>query len=231
LFIAVSGSHAYGWARDDADLDIRLVWIPSLKQALSVKYRGHTVESKNGPIDLTTTPLYHFLRLLVKGNGNSLENLFQEKLSARSVLVKELQELALENVHVGFLKHYRGYYESLKKDMANPTRCKKYGIQKLILSAYRVLKAGIILGNYKMVCYNLQEQDKHHPSTHYRDILYDYKNQTPSTNYSMVAAKNELEKLDSLLKTIIDNCGWFKMFPSVVFDNWIYQYYKKVLGD
>lgn len=228
LFIAISGAHSYGWKREDSDLDVRLVWFPDLTQALSVIHRGRTKQTQKDKIDFVSYPIHNFLGLLVKGNGNSLENLFQEKLYQHKNLVEELQKLTLNNLHLGFLKHYLGYYSTLKKDMNNPSRLEKYGIQKLILASYRVLRAGIILAKDKKVIYNLQEQTKNHASYMYKWILDDYLQSKQSSPKNIKDALKELDRLEIELKKYIAGVSWSPTFPSIVFDRWLVAYYKSL---
>jgi len=230
LFASLSGSDAYGWSKEDSDIDIRLVWIPNLSQALSVRYRGNNKESKieleNGIIvDLTKLPLYRFLGLLIKGNGNSLENLFQDKLISKDKLIKELQQLTLENLHIKFLKHFIGYYDSLKKDMNIPSRLEKYGIQKLLLNSYRVLRAGIILAEHREVVYNLDVQEEYLPAPFWNKIREDYLNSKESYYLFTKHAKAKLEFLEKDLANLIKSSKWYKEFPTIVFDGWLKDYY------
>jgi len=232
LFIAVSGSHPYGWGTPRADLDIRKVWIPDINQALSIEYRGNVKETKmplddGRVIDLVDIPLYRFLGTLSrKGNGNYLENLFQEKLWCMDKEVKEVQEIVMKNLHTGFLDHYLGYYyKSLKPDMLNPSRLVKYGLQKLILMSYRVLRSGLILGEKRVVVYNLLEQDKYIESNICLQVRQEYLNGKPTRPKLLLKAKKELDELHLLLKETKKNCGWYEVFPDHLFDRWLKKYY------
>lgn len=226
VFIAVSGAHSYGWARDDSDLDVRLVWMPDLMQALSVVHRGKTKQSQKDNIDCTTYPIHHFLRLLVKGNGNCLENLFQEKLYENEKLVGELQKLTLENLHVGFLKHYLGYSNGLIKDMNNSSRLQRYGETKLILANYRVLQAGLILAKRKEVVYKLQQQYFYVSTDYCIPLLGAYLHDTPPNRELLDDAREEIQRLQGELEEEIEQSLWFKVFPSIIYDRWLVQYYR-----
>jgi len=182
FLVTVSGSHRFGWVKSDSDLDVKLVWIPDLMQALSVKYKGknkhkRTEISNNKILCLESKPIVNFFYELTKGNGNNLEWLFMPPLHQKPEAVEEIKKLTIDNLHKGFLGHYLGYYsKSLKKDMDNPSRLKKYGLEKLLLCSYRVLRTGIILGQTKQVIYNVQEQDKFGFGDCCNDILSYYLN-------------------------------------------------------
>lgn len=229
LFVAVSGSHAYGWDREDSDLDVRYVWIEDLLQAVSIRNRGRTKHHTDGNMDVTAYSLRSHLGLLAKGNGNALENLYQEHLVERKDLVDKIKAMTIANLHIGFLKHYLGYYSNLRKDMFIASRLKKFGIQKQILSSYRLLRLGIILAQRKRVIYNLQKQDKYHASKMYKWILDDYLKDRKSSKKNIKEALEELDKLEVELKKYIDGVSWSPTFPSIVYDTFLAEYYKGVV--
>jgi predicted nucleotidyltransferase len=158
LFIVISGSHAYGWNTDASDLDVRHVFAPDIKQALSIFYKCRTKQHKEkhdeGIIEFTTYPIQPFLGLLAKGNGNVLDNLFEATGPPQPVIyadkpkVAQLQKIVLSHLHKGFLMHCTGYDIHLKKDMENETRLERYGREKLLLNRYKILLEGLILANY-----------------------------------------------------------------------------------
>lgn len=236
LFIAVSGSHAYGWTRKDSDLDIKMVWIPKILQALSIRNRGRIKEgelftSKKHKVEYTNYPLHHFLGQLAKGNGNALENLFQEKLICKDKEVKEIQELTMENLHTGFLKHYKGYSGNIIADMENPNRKEKFGETKGFLAAYRVISSGLILHRHREVIYNVRKQLEYIPMDFIEDFLNIYLEGKEISNRkgywkTFKASKDKLFSLRNELKEEIDNSKWYDIFPIIVFDRWIYDYFQ-----
>jgi len=228
--MAVSGAHSYGWATDNSDLDVREVWMPTLQQALSVCFRGKPKECKpvfsSGNIDFVSYPIRSFLGLLVKGNGNCLENLYQPKLSEYKQYVNELKQLTMENLHKGFLKHYLGYSVGLMKDMTNKTRLEHYGFCKLALGAYRVLYAGLTLVRNREVVYNVREHFKRYTTTYGEHILDMYYEDTNPVQSLRVKVENELIYLQKELQSEIDKCDWYNMFPSIVYDRWLVKHYE-----
>jgi len=237
LMISVSGAHAYGWATAESDIDVISVWMPDISQVLSIQFRGQNKEEKievdnKKTMDYKSYPLYNFMRLIIKGSGNAIENLFQDKLYSRDYLVKELQDIVMKNLHSKFLGHYDRYYEkTLKKDMLNYTRLEKYGIQKLILNSYRVLRTGIILAEKKTLIYNIIDQDKYFSNNLCLNILSDYVFDL-TTNITILAkARKEINQLSLLLKEKIKECDWYKIFPSNILDSWLKKYYLGVLKE
>mgnify|MGYP001612468435 FL=1 len=235
LFMSISGAHAYGWKTATSDLDVRMTWFPDIKQASSIFYRGRPKEWKDTIeddkiVDFTSYPIQNFLGLLEKGNGNCLENLFQHKLVEKKQLMRSLQKLMLKNLHVGFLKHYLGYSQSLMKDLSIESRLQAYGEQKLLLQAYRVLFSGIVLADYKKVKFNFKqaiEMEKYYVGF-FEPILEDYLANHKSKEDNLKQARNTIENLQSVLEQHIldgvlptsDHLGL-----KVQLDNWLRDYY------
>lgn len=178
LFISISGAHAYGWSTKESDLDIREVTVPRIQQLISpffqMKTKSWTEESLNGNkkiIDIVNYPIDHFLRLLNKGNGNTLDNLFQEKLIERTEEVKDLQDIVFEHLHQRFILHQIGYAKSIWHDLSVQSRLEKYGRKKLYLQLYKTLRQGIILAKYKEIVFNVIEQQEYLSSNYILNLL------------------------------------------------------------
>lgn len=207
LFTAISGSHSFGWSTKDSDLDIRETWFPIQDEIMSPFWRPRTLQWKEkckvGIIDFVSYPLDNYLRLLNKGNGNLLENLFQPKMYAKTNLVKELQNIVIKNIHKGFLKHYLGYSTNLKKDFTNYTRLSKIGIVKLILMRYRVLRAGLTLGVFSKVEPNIIKQEQYFKSKYCMKLLQMYLREETIPGMFISSCKIETDNLHSLLDIAI----------------------------
>jgi predicted nucleotidyltransferase len=234
LFIAISGSYAYGWSRQDSDLDIRRVYFPALQQMVSPFFqpRPKEYQEKSSRIDVTEYPINHYLRLLASGNGNSLDNLFEEKLYENSKLVKELQNIVLENIHSGYLDHCLGYYQSLVKDMSNETRLKRYGMDKLLLQSYKILMEGIILGLHKEVIYNIPKQLEYIETLFCKELLDNYINYKDSSSKLQNDCLNELNHLQIILINLKDDLiPYHKSSIQISLDRYIRRYYTGDIGD
>lgn len=228
LFIAKSGADEYGWAKTDSDVDLRLVWVPPWKLAVSMKMREKAKEVQHLRIDYTAYSIHHFLGQLVKGNGNRLENLFQNKIFEDKEAVAELQKMAMENLHLGYLKHWLGYSNGIKKDMKNPARLEKYGMPKLILDAYRVLLAGIILAKEKQVVYHLPSQGRLYLTNFADYVLHEYLLHGSLSPLLEKDAQDEIDTLQAKLQFLIDNSTWPKRIGLSRFDQWLIDYYDRM---
>jgi len=163
-----------------------------------------------------------------KGNGNLLENLFQEKLFVDQEAVEELQKLVLKNLHKGYLKHWYGYSTNLLKDMKNPTRTESYGLHKLLLNLFRVLHSGIILAQHREVVYHLPSQTKYCPGSEPLLILKKYLSDETLSEKDIEDANNRIAFLRDILANEIDKSHWSKRLSLDVFDEWLIDYYNRM---
>jgi len=166
IFVAVSGSHAFGWSTDKSDLDVRIAWIPNLAQAVSPFYKAKTEQFflYGREIDVTQYPIQTFVSLLERGNGNCIENLFQFKLYHQPFLCSVLQRIIMDNLHQGILRHYLGYCNSLIRDLAVPARVLHYGRTKLLLNAYRCALLALAIEKDNIIVSNIRILAKKHYS-------------------------------------------------------------------
>lgn len=72
-YLYVCGSHAYGFADRDSDVDIRGFATPTREDMLTVTDFDHLVRSD---VDVQIYSMHKFLHLLCKGNPNGIEGLF-----------------------------------------------------------------------------------------------------------------------------------------------------------
>lgn len=149
LFVVVSGAHAYGTERADSDLDVRGVRMPTLEWAVSLARDERGVQHTEGNIDVSIHNVYHFLSVLLHGNGTFLENMF-EPLLYEDPAFKSLRPLVMKyGVSKRFANHYYGFVRSSIKEYDKTKQIKK------ILYAYRSLLAGICLFQAGKVEYDL----------------------------------------------------------------------------
>ena len=224
LLIAISGAHSYGWATPKSDLDIRMVWVPDLAQAVSPFFPGkpkswsETFEDKS--IDFAEYPLNHYLRLLCKGNVNAVENLFEPHLFSDAKLVETLQKIVLSHQHQGAVASYLGYAESLFKDMVNPTRLAKYSLTKLLLQAYRVLLGGLCYCQNKIL-FSLQKQSKVLQTEHCLSLLELYLKDSVPPQDLVSQAKLELASLKQSLTQAKQSLPTAELGdPMIELDHW-----------
>src|SRR5690554_3239886 len=78
IFLTVHGSHAYGTARPDSDLDIRGVCIPPKEYYLGI-LDNFEQAIFNEPVDLTIFGISKFIKLAMDANPNALEIIFTDE--------------------------------------------------------------------------------------------------------------------------------------------------------
>ena len=82
LFATITGSHAFGIASPLSDFDVHGVHLLPISEVLGLGIAHETIERKalhdeNGQgIDIATHDLRKFVLLLLKGNGNVLEDIY-----------------------------------------------------------------------------------------------------------------------------------------------------------
>jgi len=227
IFIAKSGADAYGWAKKDSDLDLRLVWCPNWILTVGLQRKEKAKQIQKLALDITHYTIHHFFNLLCKGNGNCLENLFQPKIFEDVEVVNELQKLSMENLHVGYLKHWLGYSHTLQKDMKIGSRVTKRGKLKPLLDCYRILQSGIILATRKEVIWNIVEQYKFVSKNNSIEVLEAYLQDKKVSEDFIESSLVELKDMQNGLKMLIDSCSW-KEIRKEPFNSWLGEYYKKM---
>jgi len=82
LFATVGGSRAFGCASPESDYDVHGVYLLPLEEVLGLGRPNETLEQKTEhpeeqvEVDIATHDLRKFVMLLLKGNGNVLEDLY-----------------------------------------------------------------------------------------------------------------------------------------------------------
>jgi len=246
LFLAVSGSHSYGTFRPDSDLDLRGVYIPSFKDAIKLQGGGMNTIFKSkeiaDDIDIEFVPIRKWLQIILKGNGNYLENLWQEKvypnysdLSYHSVVgekVRMVEELKHLIVKYGLSKKYRNHYigfaRSQRKDFGQ-----KYKT-KCLLYIYRVLMSGIVLYRDEEIEYNLHRLIKKvkipETDTNLKFLLNNYQDEKSiTTDHVKMRLDDDMDKLTEMLNMYADESALPEKPDYEPFNDWMYKYYKREL--
>lgn len=143
IFATVTGSHAFGYASPLSDYDVHGAHLLSLYHVLGFTLSGETVEFKASigseiDADIATHDLKKFLLLLLKGNGNVLEDLYSSLVVATSPLHEELKTLGKGCITRMCANHYKGMaYNQQRRMQVNDV--------KKLLHMYRCLLMGIHL--------------------------------------------------------------------------------------
>jgi len=240
LFVAISGADSFGWKKPDSDLDLIYVKFSDLSKVISPFFSPRTTQRITGKLDEHFYPVEKYLGLLVEGNCNVLDNLFEPKLYQRTRLVKSLQKIVINNLHVGFIDHCLGYSKHLKKDLSNPVRIAKYGKPKLLLNRYRIVLQGFTLTSlgYNRIQYNLRDllRNSVMQVSHGESLLDSYLHHSSEKYYRLLIpkAEEEVEMLDRILQSYRSNehFNQYHNFVSrdkmkVALKEWYYNIYRK----
>jgi predicted nucleotidyltransferase len=111
-----SGSKAYGIDVEGSDDDFVGVFLPSLKEFLSLGGYGPDTHAGNDP-DFTIHEIGKFCRLALKGNPAILETLWNPNIVHRAKVGEDLVRLKRSFLHRGSLDVYVDYAEAQLKKM------------------------------------------------------------------------------------------------------------------
>jgi len=143
LLCSITGSHTYGFASPDSDIDIKGIHIVPTERLLLLNSKTPAYDRlqifDGIECDLTTHEVAQALALLLKGNGNMLERILSPLQLVKGEQTTALQQLAQAAIHRGFINHYMGFFRGVQRE---------HGIQKRAKSAlytYRVALTGIHL--------------------------------------------------------------------------------------
>ncbi|GAA1032366.1 nucleotidyltransferase domain-containing protein [Virgisporangium ochraceum] len=113
VFATISGSHMYGFASADSDLDIRAVHRLPLEEVIGLRTGPETLQSsrtRDGvELDVVSQELAKFCRLLLRPNGHILEQVLSPLVVTTSDLHAELVALAPGCVTRYHSHHYLGF--------------------------------------------------------------------------------------------------------------------------
>src|SRR5262249_39897337 len=145
LFVTVSGAHLYGFPSPDSDVDLRGCHLFPLRDVVGLDLPEQTLERKldlaGVEVELVSHELGKYLRLLLKKNGDILEQVFSPLVVTGQGFLDELRPLARRCITRHHYHHYRGFLATQHKllDKQEPKQV------KTVLYAYRVLLTGIHL--------------------------------------------------------------------------------------
>ena len=145
LFATLSGSHIYGFPSIDSDWDLRGVHILPLQEVVGLDMPKETIETnsqlENIELDLVTYDVKKFFTLLLKKNGNVLEQVYSPLVVQSRPEHEELKEIAVNCITRYHCHHYFGLSQTqwhLFEKSTTP-------VVKPLLYVYRGLLTGIYL--------------------------------------------------------------------------------------
>ena len=145
LCCAVTGSHMYGFASADSDLDIKGIHIAPTRSLLGLRRdqrsAAHdTTENFEGvEFDFTTNEAGEALAILLSGNGSVLERILSPLQIVEHPNLAELQAITKRSLSQRFAKHYVGFFHGCRRDFLRTSTLKG------LLSAYRVGLTGLTM--------------------------------------------------------------------------------------
>lgn len=140
LYLVVSGSHAWGLARPDSDVDLRGVYLEPTMNILQLYKHRDTVEFSDGIYDGQLYELEKFLRMLCNHNGNMVNLLWLQPMI--STLLVPWVYLARSFMTRKLRFYYRGYAESQRK------RAMSQRGGKALVYTYREMFSGLYAMRY-----------------------------------------------------------------------------------
>lgn len=156
LFIALSGSHAYGFPSRDSDFDLRGAHISRTKEILSLRKPAATIEKSEGNMELVSHELETFLMMLLQPSGYILEQIFSPYPILVSKDFRALQKLAKGAICKRLHAHYSGFAVNIYKK----AKAAGWADVKEDLYLLRVLMTGIRLLEKGEVVVNIQELNR-----------------------------------------------------------------------
>lgn len=143
VFATISGSHLYGFASVDSDLDVRAVHLLPLAELIGLRTGPETLQStgvRDGlELDVVSHELAKFCRLMLRPNGYVLEQLLSPLVVSTSDLHKQLVAAAPGCVTRFHSNHYLGFARGQWQQFERENRIKP------ALYTLRVLLTGIHL--------------------------------------------------------------------------------------
>jgi predicted nucleotidyltransferase len=169
LVTALSGSHSYGFASPDSDLDLKSIHIEETAKLLGLnppKTTHNRLEVVDGiEIDYTSNELQMVLVGLLSGNGNYFERILGPLLLERAPELEGLQDIARRTLSRRIVNHYRGFATSQLREAEKserPTAKKILYVLRTALTGTHALRTGKLVTDLASLLddYGLSEASK-----------------------------------------------------------------------
>ncbi|MEM9950428.1 MAG: nucleotidyltransferase domain-containing protein [Chloroflexota bacterium] len=145
IFASLSGAHLYGFPSSDSDYDLRGVHCLPLKTVIGLDDGELTRDSmsivEGFELDIVTHDIKTYCHLLLKKNGNALEQIMSPHIVVTSPEHDILRTIAQGCITRYFAYHYLGFSRNKYKEFSNQSEKRV----KTLLYIYRVLLTGIYL--------------------------------------------------------------------------------------
>lgn len=171
LFASLSGAHLYGFPSPDSDYDVRGVHVLPLDDMIRLSVPRETINNtrmvEGMEVDLVTHDVKTFMLLLLKKNGNMLEQIFSPLVLHSTPYLEQLREIAPGCITRYIAFHYLGFAANKWKEFDN----QEHKQAKTLLYVYRVLMTGLHLMRTQEVQPNLQTLADVYGMTHIPDLI------------------------------------------------------------
>jgi uncharacterized protein len=152
IFLTVSGAHLYGFASPDSDWDLRGAHALPLEDVVSLAGGRETVEAstvRDGlEVDLVTHDARRFFELLLKPNGDVLEQLCSPLVVRTSAEHAAARALAPGLVTRHHAHHYLGFARNQWSLFVKEPRVKPLlYVYRTLLTGLRLLRTGEVEAN------------------------------------------------------------------------------------
>jgi uncharacterized protein len=154
LFATLSGSHLYGFPSPDSDYDLRGVHILPLEQIVGLETQSETIElmkvDNSLEIDLVTYDVKTFFLMLLKKNGNVLEQIYSPLVLKATPEFEELKSIAKKCITRHHSHHYIGFsttqWKLFEKEQKRSVKSLLYVYRGLLTGIY-LMQTGIVEAN------------------------------------------------------------------------------------
>jgi len=222
LYLALTGSHSFGFPSQDSDLDIRGVSIPPTESMLGFKDRRretHQEISEDRMIDLVLEEIDKYVRFLAQGRGDRIEWLTCPTIHEGKDFSKFREEALGASLSQKLWNHYFHFSQSLAKGGKTGERTVKtdlYALRSLLTGIHlmetRELDRNILRlnENFNIEILNRMIKDKRqlengNPQTYDREELDRnilprlYQRLEMSSKHTGLPESPDTDKLDKLL--------------------------------
>jgi len=170
LYLAVSGSHAWGLERPDSDFDLRGIYQDPTDKILDLRKGRDTIEFTDGIYDVQLYEVEKFFRLLCNHNGNMVTLLQLPMCPYMDTEYVPWNTIGNFFITKKLRFYYRGYAESQRK------RALSQRGGKALIYTYREMFSGLFLMKYGFMCFNFKQlwQEAEENGWYNEGLLYKY---------------------------------------------------------
>jgi len=105
-FVSIVGSHNYGTANEDSDIDIKVLYYPAFREFYKNDYNRGCCAGPDVKIDYSIHPLHEYIKHSLKGNMSFFEVFLTENRWAADDRMIGLANLMRSAVKINYLKNY-----------------------------------------------------------------------------------------------------------------------------